>query len=83
MNKKEATKKTKEFLDMIAYLFGRWMDERDYEDINDYLQVIQKVEPRAYEMTDDPFGVKINVDGTPIHFFVEIKGNNIIIGTRE
>ena len=82
MNFKQAQKRTKQFLETLMNLFIRWLDESEYEDINDYYKVIKKVEPRAIEMTTEPFGVKINDNGKIRHIVAEIQDDNIIIGER-
>lgn len=81
MKKKEATKNTREFIRTLTDLFFRWLDEHEYENIDDYLKVIQKVEPRAYEMTEEPFGVKVKIEGKTTCFIVDIKDDNLIVGT--
>lgn len=83
MNIKKATTKTGKFIQLLTDLFARWQDEWQYEDIDDYLKEIQKVEPRATEMTTEPFGVKVKVDDKLVHFIVGIIGNKIIVGTKE
>jgi hypothetical protein len=52
-----------------------------YEDLNDYLKFIQKIEPRATEMTSDPFGVKVKIDDKLVHFVITENGNKIQFGT--
>lgn len=81
MKKKEATKNAREFIRTLTDLFFRWQDESEYEDLADYLKVIQEVEPRAYEMTEKPFGVKVKIEGKTTRFIVDIKDDKLIIGT--
>jgi len=47
----------KEFIDLLAALYERWQDEKDYEDPRDYLKAIQQVMPTATKLTKNPFGV--------------------------
>lgn len=54
--------KEEEVGELLKSLFDRWQDEWMYEDLNDYLKAIQKIEPRAFEMLEYPFGVKIKID---------------------
>ena len=83
MDKKTATKNTREFTQTLIELFFRWLDESEYEDIEDYLKVMQKVEPRAIEMTTHPFGVKVNTGEKIKHFFIEFKNDKLRIGVTE
>ena len=82
MKEKEAKKRTKRFIELLVDLYIRWIDECEYENIDDYLKPIKEVEPRAFEMTSEPFGVKINVDGKIKHIVVAIQGDNLIIGEK-
>ena len=43
--------------DLIFGLYERWQDEYEYEDINDYLKVIQKSLPEAFKIHKNPFGI--------------------------
>ncbi len=54
--------KEEEVGELLKSLFDRWQDEWMYEDLNDYLKAIQKIEPRAFAMIEHPFGVKIKID---------------------
>ena len=56
-------------------LWGRWQDEKEYEDIQDYLAVIQKYVPEAYKITKRPFGVHCMCDDGSIHIQVKRNGN--------
>jgi len=53
--------------DTAASLYGRWLDEKDYEDINDYLPVVVKTADEfgvsIVKMTKRPFGFHFSVDG--------------------
>lgn len=59
---KEDNGKTAQFLILLVDLYDRWQDECEYEDLDDYLEVIQKYIPGAFEMTEEPFGFKIKCD---------------------
>ena len=52
----------------LAYLYSRWLDEREYEDFKDYASVIRKSVPaglRAVKVTKSPFGLTFTVDSEP------------------
>ena len=53
--------------DTTGYLYERWLDEKDYEDINDYLPVVAKIADEfgvsIVKMTKRPFGFHFTVDG--------------------
>jgi len=58
-------------------LHTRWKDEKEYEDIADYLATIQKSIPQAYSITKRPFGIKCKGSDGNIHVFIKRKGNVI------
>lgn len=82
MNKK-LQQNTREFTQTLIDLFFRWLDESEFEDIKDYLKVMQKVEPRAIEMTIEPFGVKVKIEDKIKHFFIDVKEDKLSIGIIE
>jgi len=55
-------------------LAGRWMDEHEYEDINDYKAVIVGDLPEGFtltKMTKRPFGFYFEIgNGATYHYFV-------------
>jgi hypothetical protein len=83
MNKKTATNNTRKFTQTLIDLFFRWLDENEFEDIKDYLKVMQKVEPRAIEMTTEPFGVKVRIEDKIKHFFINVQEDKLSIGIIE
>ena len=62
-------------------LYERWLDEHEYEDINDYANVIKDVmKNEGYVLpnvvgTKRPFGIKFSSGGVAYHFFVKREGN--------
>jgi hypothetical protein len=58
-------------------LYGRWQDEKEYEDIADYLAAIQKSIPQAYAITQKPFGIKCKGSDGNLHAFIKRNGNEI------
>ena len=50
------SKVSAEHSDLIFNLAERWDDEKKYEDIKDYFEVIKKKIPEAIKMHKQPFG---------------------------
>ena len=67
------------FIDRLCYMYERWLDEWKYEDINDYLEYMQKLEPRTFAITNRPFGVKVRIDNVIHYFTTKLKGDKIAI----
>ena len=57
----------KESVETFGYLYNRWLDEKDYEDINDYQlplnAIAQKFGVTILKMNKKPFGCDFTVDG--------------------
>lgn len=68
---------------LIFNLAERWRDEKDYEDINDYLKVLQGSINGIYSIQKRPFGFHIMVDEVAHEVSVVRKGNKMIIRYRE
>ena len=60
---------------LICNLYDRWLDESEYEDINDYLEVIQKKVPEAFKMHKRPFGFTAKCDDGNIQITVKEDGD--------
>lgn len=76
MTKQELWKKVNEenygrIAGLIFDLYERWQEEQEYEDINDYLKVIQKSIPQAVEIHKNPFGITAKCDDGNIR--IEVK----------
>lgn len=71
-----------EIADFIFYLRERWQDEKDYEDISDYLIAIQKYIPCAYKICKRPFGVICKCDDGNIQIYVKSTGKYLKICGR-
>ena len=75
----------------FGYLYERWQDEKEYEDINDYgitiVNTINKEMPflkaACIRTTKRPFGVKIYVDGILFHFYVKASKQYLIIRVKK
>lgn len=64
--------------DVLVYLYERWQDEKEYEDIGEYLQVIKQYIPEATKMYKRPFGVACEVaDGVFLHVSIQRSGNRL------
>ena len=58
------TRMTRELQNLLENLYCRWQDEKEYEDIKDYAEVIKKKLPEGFEMTQmlkSPFGFKFKM----------------------
>lgn len=77
MTMNEVWKKTNEekVAKFICYLWERWQDEHEYEDINDYLKAIQSYIPEASKMMKRPFGFAAKCDDGDLKVCVRLKGN--------
>jgi hypothetical protein len=79
----ETENKAKSFfqatIDIASNLYGRWLDERQYEDINDYQKPLNPIAQRfgiqITKMNKRPFGFNFTVDG--FNFTLAVKGNQI------
>jgi len=58
----------------MGYGYSRWLDEKDYEDINEYAVLfetfIKEVGGKLVSMTKRPFGFKCNIGGFIFHYKV-------------
>lgn len=68
--------------DAIFHLYGRWLDEHEYEDIDDYLKAIQKKVPEAFTMHKRPFGFTAKCDDGNIRITVKTRGNYLQLEGR-
>ena len=63
-------------------LYDRWLDESEYEDINDYGKAIADIMAKEFpsydiklvQTTKRPFGVKVKINGSTYSVWVKIKG---------
>lgn len=54
----------------LANLYERWVDEHEYEDIEEYGQALQRILPddvKLTRMTQRPFGFHFTRDGKTFH----------------
>ncbi len=68
--------------DFLGDLYGRWQDEKEYEDFNDYVGVMKKmILARSPKMTTfvrgskRPFGITIQIPGFPYKV-------QVVVGSR-
>lgn len=40
-------------MELLAYLYERWLNESSYEDLGDYLEVVKKNIPEVYKIDKD------------------------------
>lgn len=69
--------KENSLLSFLTYLYDRWQDECEYEDINDYLQAIKRSIPNAYEIKAEPFGFKVKCDDGILVVWMSDDGDHI------
>lgn len=74
----------KEVSNTFANLWERWQCEKEYEDINEYGNVlhgaINKIdECMLFKATKKPFGVKVYRAGQLIHFYMKRKGSYLVM----
>lgn len=72
-------------------LWGRWQDEKEYEDIRDYASVligcVQKNCPELgailHSVTTRPFGIKVVMNDAYLwHIFVKAEGNALVFHVK-
>jgi hypothetical protein len=67
----------------LSYLYSRWQDEKEYENIDLYLMPLNKAANEAgvqlTAMTKRPFGVKFVADGTKFHATINGSGRYRLI----
>ena len=63
----------------LTYLYGRWCDEHEYEDINDYLTNFKQLVPNAIKAHKRPFGFSVQCDDGVMVIKVKSKGSNVVI----
>ena len=72
-------------------LYDRWCHESEYEDINQYGDVIIKTINNQFPQfgvslvssTKRPFGVKIDLDGQKFHIQIKIKGCYAVMSVKK
>lgn len=83
MKFKEMWKLADEEAYTLLALRDRWQDERLYEDINDYLRVVQSKIPCAYEMMKRPFGFKAKCEDGTFKVYLKMNGNKFsLVGQK-
>ncbi len=72
--KTEAVFNDEKVVEKICYLFSRWQDEREYEDIAEYGKALEPLfaahGAKILRATKKPFGVVAEVDGAQYHYTV-------------
>lgn len=66
-------------------LFDRWLDEQEYEDINEYGKALYNTINRQYpeygvkyvKATEEPFGLIFEVDKKKVHMYTVLKGLDV------
>lgn len=79
MTKKETSNLINEkHMDLISMLYSRWQDEKEYEDINDYVERFKKAIPGTISGTKRPFGFNIQCSDGVLKLAVKVKGGYLI-----
>jgi hypothetical protein len=64
--------------DQLGYLASRWLDESQYEDINDYQKNLQTIGDKygviIVKMIKRPFGCEFTADGRRFRYTCTAKG---------
>ena len=64
---------------LISQLYGRWLNEKDYEDIHDYKRIIEQSIPKGFtilKMVKRPFGFRFSI-GTEAEYSVYCKATSV------
>lgn len=70
---------------LIIRLYERWLDEREYEDIDQYGDVLKKQLPAGFtltKMTKRPFGFKFAYEGANYWLKCAARGNSLTIAVE-
>lgn len=62
--------------DLLFELRERWDCEKEYEDIEDYLKVIQKSIPEAFKIYKRPFGIDCKCSDGILNISVKVINSN-------
>ena len=67
--------KESKYIDHLVYLWGRWQDEKEYEDFEDYKKSASKSLPKGMDfvrMTKRPFAVTFAYKGADRHMKLSV-----------
>jgi hypothetical protein len=59
---------------MLFNLYGRWQDEKEYEDFDDYVSAFKKYVPSVVKGLKKPFGFVIKCDDGELFAYVKVQG---------
>lgn len=67
--------------DRICYLYERWQDEKEYENIEDYKKNLQEllVSHTIIRMTKRPFGFTTLIQGKLVHVFIKASRSSLTL----
>lgn len=69
-------------VDLMAYLYSRWQDEKEYEDIAGYTIPLSKTYPNISKAHKRPFGFSFDCDDGTLRVEIRSKGRKLAISTR-
>jgi hypothetical protein len=76
-----------EITETMSYLYGRWQDEKEYEDINDYQKplksLLEKHNVTIVKMTKRPFGFRMIMEGKSWDVKTIVRGYNLCVRATE
>ena len=68
--------------EFLFYLYSRWQDEKECEDINEYLKAFQARVPEAFKISKRPFGVTCKCDDGNLLICVKKEGRYLKINGK-
>lgn len=68
----------------LAELHSRWLDEKEHEDIKDYVTPLQPIAAKCgvviVKMNKKPFGCDFSVNGKTFGLFSKVSGGRFSVG---
>lgn len=80
LNEERAIIQNKNIVDQICYLKGRWYDEREYEDFNDYITVMKEtLKKEGYNLVKMTKTFAITLMGKYATYLLKFKGGYLTV----
>jgi len=74
---------TTKFQELMINLAERWEEEKEYEDIGEYMEAIEKELPEVSGATTDPFGVFVKCADGLLKINVYCIGDRVSLMVKE